>query len=30
MIIDPKGKIVKFVIGESEEFYEFLDSLFKK
>ena len=30
VIIDPKGKIVKFVTGESEEFYEFLDSLFKK
>ena len=30
VVIDPKGKIVKFVTGESEEFYEFLDSLFKK
>jgi hypothetical protein len=30
VVIDPQGKIVKFVTGESEEFYEFLDSLFKK
>ncbi len=30
VIIDPKGNIVKIFLGESGEFYEFLDSLFKK
>lgn len=30
VIVDPKGNIVKIFLGESEEFYEFLDSLFKK
>ncbi|MBR0224073.1 MAG: thiol-disulfide oxidoreductase, partial [Bacteroidales bacterium] len=28
IIIDPDGKINKIVIGESEEFYKFLDELF--
>ena len=30
VIIDPKGNIVKIFLGESEEFYQFLDKLFKK
>lgn len=29
VIIDPKGRLVKTVVGESEEFYTFLDNLFK-
>lgn len=29
IIIDPEGKIAKTVVGESPEFYEFLDSKFK-
>ncbi len=28
-IIDPQGKLLKVVIGESPEFYEYLDKLFK-
>ena len=30
VVIDPNGVIVKFAVGESEEFYKYLDSLFKK
>lgn len=30
VIIDPKGNIVKIFLGESDEFYKFLDNLFKK
>lgn len=29
IIIDPEGKIDKIVIGESEEFYKYLDGLFR-
>lgn len=29
VIIDPEGRIAKTIIGESPEFYEFLDSLFQ-
>jgi hypothetical protein len=29
ILIDPEGKIVKTVVGENPEFYEFLDELFK-
>ncbi len=28
IVIDPEGKVAKVFIGESEEFYEYLDSLF--
>ena len=30
IIVDPEGKIEKVVVGESEEFYKYLDTLFKK
>ena len=30
VVIDPDGKIVKTVVGESPEFYELIDSLMKK
>ncbi len=30
IVIDRKGKILKFITGESPEFYTFLDELFKK
>lgn len=29
IVIDPEGKIAKVIIGESPEFYEYLDELFK-
>ncbi len=29
VVIDPKGKLVKTVVGEDPEFYTFLDELFK-
>lgn len=29
IVLDPKGKILKVVVGEDPAFYEFLDSLFK-
>lgn len=30
IVIDPKGKVVKTIIGEDPAFYDFLDSLFLK
>lgn len=29
IVIDPQGKIIKTVVGEDPQFYEFLDELFK-
>ena len=29
IVIDPEGKIAKIIVGESEDFYNYLDSLFK-
>ena len=30
VIIDPEGRVVKTVVGESPEFYTFIDELMKK
>ena len=29
IVVDPEGKIAKIVVGESPEFYEYLDQLFQ-